>query len=106
MMRPGHQCSRPTLRPTAKETVVDGLLAAKKACNVTFDQVAEAIGLTNVATTNIFYRQGRLFPAMAPKMAAICPNLTDDQIKTMQKLPFRSFDPQILQVGLILSECW
>ena len=40
---------------------------------------------------------------MADKMRAVCPNLTDDQITTMQKLPFRSFDPQILQARLSLG---
>ena len=52
------------------------MLAAKKACNVTFNQVAEAIGLTNVATANIFYRQVPVqpLPASGCQIAGRCLN--------------------------------
>lgn len=84
-------------RQEAKDLVVDGLLAAKKNSNVTFNEISEALGLTNIQTADIFYRQARLFPNLVQKMKAIVPNLTDTQIDIMKTLPFRSFDPAILQ---------
>ena len=40
-----------------QDAIVDGLLAQKAAANVTFDQIADAIGLLNVQTADIFFRQ-------------------------------------------------
>lgn len=45
--------------------------------------------------------QAHLKPATAEKLKALIPGISNDDIKSMQKIPFRSFDPLIMQEPFI-----
>jgi cyanate lyase len=50
-----------------KSQEVEALLAAKRKAGVTFDQIAEKIGLTNAYTAQLFYRQARWILMTSPR---------------------------------------
>jgi|LauGreSBDMM110SN_4_FD.fasta_scaffold69977_2 cyanate lyase len=84
-----------------KAALVERLLEAKTASGKTFDDIAAAIGVTNAYAAQLFVNQAQLKPGTAEKLKAIVPALSDVDIKTMQAIPMRSFDPLIMQEPLI-----
>lgn len=74
---------------------------AKAKAGLTFDQIAEAIGVTNAYVAQLFMNQAQLKPATAAKLAASVPGITAEDLAIMQKIPFRSFDPTIMQEPMI-----
>jgi cyanate lyase len=80
-----------------KKEVVAKLLELKDKSGKTYDELANALGLTNVYVAQLFRRQAQLKPATASKLAQQVPGLTPELLKEMQKPPLRSFDPAIIQ---------
>lgn len=74
--------------------------AAKAAAGLTFDQIALSIGVTNAYVAQLFMNQAQLKPLTAEKLKAIVP-ISDCDLLAMQKIPFRSFDPAIMQEPLV-----
>jgi cyanate lyase len=92
----GQTCSGVS-KAIQKEQLVERLLDAKAKSGLTFDQIAEKIGLTNAYTAQLFMNQAQLKPATALKLKEAIPGIADEDIATMKKEPFRSFNPTIMQ---------
>ncbi|WP_447980248.1 cyanase [Candidatus Nitrospira bockiana] len=80
-----------------KKEIVAKLLEAKEKSGKTYDELAHALGVTNVYVAQLLRRQTQLKPATAAKLAQVLPAITPDLLKEMQKPPVRSYDPAILQ---------
>ena len=80
-----------------KEQLVERLLDAKAKSGLTFDQIAEKLGVTNAYTAQLFMNQAQLKPATALKLKEALPSIANEDIATMKKEPFRSFNPTIMQ---------
>lgn len=90
-----------TQTPLQKPALVARLLAAKEASGMTFSEIAEEVGLTNVYCTQLFYGQQQLQPNTVAALRAVVPELEDDDIQAMMRAPMRSFDPNQIQVGAL-----
>mmetsp|Transcript_88911 Transcript_88911/g.254615 ORF Transcript_88911/g.254615 Transcript_88911/m.254615 type:complete len:182 (+) Transcript_88911:73-618(+) len=80
-----------------KCSLVARLLAAKEASGKSFDQIAEALGLTNTNAANLFYNQAQLKSDKVAKLSQIVPGISKEDLAAMQHCPMRGFDPAILQ---------
>lgn len=80
-----------------KNKVVEQLLAAKVASGKTYTQLGEALGLSNVYVGQLFRRQAQLKPGTVSKLKSLVSGLTDKSLTEMQKPPFRSYDPDVIQ---------
>jgi cyanate lyase len=81
----------------AKKDIVAKLLDAKQKSGKTYDELANALGVTNVYVAQLLRRQAQLKPATASKLSQVLPGITPDLLAEMQKPPVRSYDPTILQ---------
>jgi cyanate lyase len=84
-----------------KQALVSRLLTAKERSGKTFTQISKEVGLTNVYTAQLFYNQAQLKPERVEKLKKAVPDLLDDDVKTMQRVPFRSYDPSIANEPLV-----
>eukprot|EP00188_Purpureofilum_apyrenoidigerum_P001907 Plantae.Rhodophyta-Purpureofilum_apyrenoidigerum.ctg21017.p2 GENE.Plantae.Rhodophyta-Purpureofilum_apyrenoidigerum.ctg21017~~Plantae.Rhodophyta-Purpureofilum_apyrenoidigerum.ctg21017.p2 ORF type:complete len:161 (-),score=47.19 Plantae.Rhodophyta-Purpureofilum_apyrenoidigerum.ctg21017:990-1472(-) len=80
-----------------REAIVKRLLTKKELSGKTYDEIAGEVGLTNAMVGQIFHRQAQLKQASVDKMKRAVPLLNNEDIFEMCKVPFRSFDPEILQ---------
>ena len=76
---------------------VQRCLAVKDASNLTFDDLANELGLTNAYTCQLFLGQAQLKPETAKKLKKVLPALQDEDIKAMQGAPMRTFADDILK---------
>lgn len=84
-----------------KQALVSRLLAAKEATGKTFTQISKEVGLTNVYTAQLFYNQAQLKPDRVEKLKKAVPEIKEDDIKIMKRVPFRSYDESIVQEQLV-----
>ena len=61
-----------------KAALVSRLLSAKESSGLTFDQIADQLGLTNLYTSQLFMNQCQLKPETAKKLATIVPIAAED----------------------------
>lgn len=87
-----------------KSNLIERLLDAKFASKLSFDQIAQKLGVTNAQTAQLFTNQAQLSPRAAELLKAAIPGISNEDLTTMQKVPMRSFDPQMMQVQNILPE--
>lgn len=80
-----------------KKEIVATLLELKRKSGKTYEELAQALGVTNVYVAQLLRRQAQLKPQTASKLAQLIPGLTPDLLKEMQQPPVRSYDPAILQ---------
>ena len=74
------------------------LLAAKEESGLSFDQIADKVGLTNAHTVQLLLGQAKLKPDTAPKLKEALPAISDLDVEAMQKFfPMRGFDEKIMQ---------
>ena len=74
------------------------LLAAKEAAGLSFDELAESLGLTNTYTAQLFLGQAKLTPQTAPKLKAALPGVDDADVEAMVRyFPTRALDEEILK---------
>ena len=85
-----------SLEPDKDETVKK-LLAAKKASGKTWDEIADAVGLCNAYTSQLFRRQAQLKENSVEALKAAVPELTDDLIEQMKRPAFRYWDERVMQ---------
>lgn len=81
----------------AKHEIVAKLLDAKEKSGKTYEELANALGVTNVYVAQLLRRQAQLKPATAGKLAQLLPGISPELLKEMQKPPLRSYDPAIIQ---------
>jgi len=77
---------------------VERVLAAKAAEGLSYDALAEQLGVTNTYAAQLLLGQAKLTAETAPKLRQALPALTDDDLQEMQAtFPMRSFDDAILK---------
>ena len=83
----------------AEETAkrVQRCLAVKDASGLSFDELADGLGLTNTYTCQLLLGQAKLAPSTAPKLLGLLPELSESDVKAMQAPPMRGFDEEILK---------
>ncbi|KAI3431673.1 hypothetical protein D9Q98_004720 [Chlorella vulgaris] len=81
----------------AKVAFVDKLLTAKAASGKSFDEIAEALGVTNAYAAQLFFNQAMLKPETAAKLKKAVPQLSVEALAIMQQPPMRSFDTSLQQ---------
>mmetsp|Transcript_6436 Transcript_6436/g.14118 ORF Transcript_6436/g.14118 Transcript_6436/m.14118 type:complete len:176 (+) Transcript_6436:51-578(+) len=84
-----------------KGELVARLLAAKESSGLTFDEIADKLGLTNVYTAQLFYNQAQLKKDTAATLQKVVPGISAADLDAMQRAPMRSFDPNIIQEPLV-----
>ena len=77
--------------------LADRLLSAKEKSGKTFDQIADELGFTNTYTTQLLLGQAQLKPDTLPKLKKAVPGISAADLETLQKAPFRGWDPEILK---------
>ena len=80
-----------------KKELVQKLLQAKEDSQKTYDELAEALGVTNGYVAQLFHAQAQLPADMADQLAELVPGMTKELLKEMQKCPMRSYDPTLIQ---------
>ena len=81
-----------------KAALVERLMDAKVASKLTFDQISATLGVTNAQTAQYFTNQGQLSARAAELLKVAVPGISPEDLATMQKVPMRSFDPEMMQV--------
>lgn len=77
---------------------VSRVLAVKANSNLSYDEIAKKLGVTNVYAAQLLMGQAKLTPQTALKLKDTLPEISDDDIDSMQKdFPMRSFDDEILK---------
>ena len=86
-----------------KAALVERLMDAKVASKLSFDQISATLGVTNAQTAQYFTNQAQLSPRAAELLKVAVPGITAEDLATIQKVPMRSFDPEMMQVGNFLN---
>jgi cyanate lyase len=87
---------------TRKEELAERLQKVKEESGVTYDDIAKHLQVTNVYAAQLLNNQAQLKPGKTTeKLKSILPNLTEEDVRLMQRCPRRSFDPQLLQEPLV-----
>jgi cyanate lyase len=74
------------------------VLAAKVASGLTYDEIANAIGVTNTYAAQLLIGQAKLTSSTAAKLKEVLPNISDEDLRQMQDFfPMRGFDDDILK---------
>jgi cyanate lyase len=77
---------------------VERVLAAKTASGLSYDDLAERLGVTNTYAAQLCLGQAKLSGETAKRLAQALPSLDDEDVKDMQQsFPMRSFDDEILK---------
>ena len=71
-----------------KADLVSRLMAAKNKSGKTFDEIADALGLTNLYTSQLFLNQCQLKPDTAEKLLTLVPDIDPDDLAVMQVFLF------------------
>ena len=58
---------------------------------------ADELGFTNTYTTQLLLGQAQLKPDTLPKLKKAVPGISEADLETLQKAPFRGWDPEILK---------
>jgi len=77
---------------------VERVLAVKTASGKSYDDIANAMGVTNTYVAQLLLGQAKLTADSAPKLREALPDLAEDDLICMQEtFPMRSFDDDILK---------
>jgi len=80
------------------EDRIERLLKIKAASGKSFSEIAQALGLTNVYTAQLFLGQAKLTVESGKKLKKLLPDVSDDDLHQMQtSFPMRNFDDEILK---------
>jgi hypothetical protein len=95
--------TNPTMASTAdkKSALVERLIDAKAASKLSFDEIAAALSITNAQTAQLFTNQAQLSARAAEILQVIVPGISKADLLEMQKVPMRSFDPDMMQVSIV-----
>lgn len=93
-----YSSSSPSSGSTILAARVERVLQAKADAGVSYDQLAEALGVTNTYCAQLLLGQAKLTPDTATKLQQILPSLSQDDLNDMQnRYPMRGFDSEILK---------
>ena len=82
-----------------KASLVERLIDAKASSKLTFDEISTKLGITNAQTAQLFTNQAQLSPRAAALLKVAVPGISAADLATMQQVPMRSFDPEMMQVS-------
>lgn len=71
---------------------VERVLLAKKMSGLSYDQLAESLGVTNAYAAQLLLGQAHLKPHTAEKLRSILPKIESNDLRAMQEYPMRSYD--------------
>ena len=87
-----------TVNATALAERVQRALAAKSSAGLSYDELADKLGVTNAYAAQLLLGQAKLSHGTAAKLKAALPNLSDEDLAAMQNdFPMRAFDDEILK---------
>ncbi len=96
--------SRSLLRPySTVDTIkvaerVRRVTAAKEHAQLSYDELASKLGVTNTYAAQLLLGQAKLTKETAAKLHDVLPQITNEDLQSMQKdFPMRSFDDEILK---------
>mmetsp|Transcript_8757 Transcript_8757/g.11028 ORF Transcript_8757/g.11028 Transcript_8757/m.11028 type:complete len:195 (+) Transcript_8757:63-647(+) len=74
------------------------VLAAKAEANLSYDELATKLGVTNTYAAQLLLGQAKLAPHTASKLATVVPSISREDLQSMQDdFPMRTFDDEILK---------
>ena len=77
---------------------VGRVLAAKSSANLSYDELASVLGVTNTYAAQLMLGQAKLTSSTAAKLKEALPGISDGDIDSMQiDFPMRAFDDDILK---------
>lgn len=77
---------------------VSRVLTAKTKANLSYDEIASHLGVTNVYASQLLLGQAKLTSGTAQKLKVALPSITKEDLEAMQKeFPMRSFDENIMK---------
>jgi len=77
---------------------VSRVLAAKSSANLSYDDLAASLGVTNTYAAQILLGQAKLTPTTAQKLKIAIPSISETDLESMTNdFPMRSFDEDILK---------
>jgi len=77
---------------------VGRVLAAKSSANLSYDELASILGVTNTYAAQLLLGQAKLTSSTATKLKEALPGIPDGDIDSMQiDFPMRAFDDEILK---------
>ena len=87
-----------TVDSTALAERVQRSLAAKSSAGLSYDELADKLGVTNAYAAQLLLGQAKLTASTAPKLKAALPDLSNKDLTAMQNdFPMRAFDDEILK---------
>eukprot|EP00555_Chaetoceros_dichaeta_P006157 CAMPEP_0198250916 /NCGR_PEP_ID=MMETSP1447-20131203/1922_1 /TAXON_ID=420782 /ORGANISM="Chaetoceros dichaeta, Strain CCMP1751" /LENGTH=192 /DNA_ID=CAMNT_0043935823 /DNA_START=29 /DNA_END=607 /DNA_ORIENTATION=- len=77
---------------------VSRVLAEKSSANLSYDDLAASLGVTNAYAAQILLGQAKLTPTTAQKLKIAIPSISETDLESMTNdFPMRSFDEDILK---------
>jgi cyanate lyase len=76
---------------------VERLLAAKESAKKSYDEIADALGVTNTYAAQLLLCQAQATAETAKKLQSLLPAISGEDLQDMQKPPMRSWDDEILK---------
>jgi len=89
------------LRGPEKEAFVADLHRIKAAAGLTFDQLANELGVTNVYAAQLINNQAQLQEPTAKRLVEMLPALTPQHVRIMRLPPVRTFNPDLAHEPLV-----
>jgi len=77
---------------------VSRVLVAKSSANLSYDDLAASLGVTNTYAAQILLGQAKLTPSTAQRLKKALPKISETDLQSMQNdFPMRAFDNEILK---------
>lgn len=87
-----------TVNATALAKRVQRALAAKSSAGLSYDELADKLGVTNAYAAQLLLGQAKLTASTAPRLKAALPDISVEGLMAMQnEFPMRAFDDEILK---------
>lgn len=83
--------------PSKKAALIERLISAKTESGKSYDDLAKELGTTNAFVAQLFTNQAQLRSNQVEKLTKLVPKISPADLKTMQDVPMRSFDPMMMQ---------
>lgn len=83
---------------TSKADRIQRVLGVKSESGLSYDDLAQKLGVTNTYAAQLFLGQAKLTASTASKLKKLLPAISEEDLKDMQEsFPMRSYDDDILK---------
>jgi cyanate lyase len=87
-----------SIKETALAERVDRVLTTKLESGLSYDELAEKLGVTNTYCAQLLLGQAKLTPETAKKLKAALPSISELDLQAMQyEFPMRTFDDNLIK---------